>query len=104
MKYVVKHQLSDLGRVRQVVDHAYGAYVDRLADYDPSIQWVNDREAHVTFSVMKKKLDARFSFDEEELRVEGDVPFIFKPFQGKIEKIVGDEVNRWLVKARAGEI
>lgn len=104
MKYVVKHQLEDLGRVKTVIDKAYGAYATRLADYSPRINWRDDRNATVDFTVMKKKIEANFQITEEEVRIEGNIPFIFKPFQGRIEKVIGEEVDKWLAKARAGEI
>ena len=32
------------------------------------------------------------------------MPFLFRLFQGKIEQVLGDEIEKWLEKARAGEI
>ncbi len=104
MQYVVKHGMSDLGRVRTVIEKAYESYRKRLEDHDPNLQWIDENQAKVTFTVMRKTLEARFRVDAEEVRVEGDVPFLFRPFQGKIEKVIGEEVEKWLAKARAGEI
>ena len=53
---------------------------------------------------MKKTIDATFFIDQEEVRIEGNIPFLFKPFQGKIEKVLAEEIDRWLAKAKAGEI
>lgn len=104
MKYSVKHGMSDMDRVRTVIEKAYESYQQRLADYDPSLSWKNDREAVVSFTIMKKKLEALFQIDQEEVRVEGDVPFLFRPFEGKIKQVLGQEVERWIGKAKAGEI
>lgn len=104
MEYVVKHGMSDLDRVRTVIEKAFESYQQRLADYDPNLDWRGDREAVVSFSVMKKKMEARFKLDEEQIRVEGDIPFLFRPFEGKIKKVLGEEVERWIAKAKAGEI
>lgn len=104
MKYSVKHGMSDMDRVRTVIEKAYESYQQRLADYDPSLSWKNDREAIVSFTIMKKKLEALFQIDQEEVRVEGDVPFLFRPFEGKIKQVLGQEVERWIGKAKAGEI
>jgi hypothetical protein len=104
MKYVVNHGMSDLDQVRAVIGKAYEAYRKRLADYDPNIEWRDPNNAVVSFKVMRKTIDARFRVDDEQIRVEGDIPFIFRPFQGKIERVVGEEVEKWLAKAKAGEI
>jgi hypothetical protein len=104
MKYVVKHQLDDLGRVKTVIERAYEAYEKRLEDYSPKIKWHDDKKATVEFSVMRKKIEADFLITDEEVRIEGSIPFIFRPFQGRIEKVIGEEVEKWLAKARAGEL
>jgi hypothetical protein len=104
MKYVVKHQLPELDRVKTVIDKAYEAYAKRLEDYSPKIKWHNDREATVDFTVMRKKIEANFTITEEEVQINGTIPFLFRPFQGRIEKVLGEEIEKWLAKARAGEI
>jgi hypothetical protein len=104
MKYVAKHQLDDLARVKTVIEKAYESYAQRLADYKPRIKWNNDRQAVVDFTVMSKKIEANFDITDEEVRINGQIPFIFRPFQGRIEKVIGEEVEKWLAKARAGEI
>lgn len=104
MKYVAKHGMSDLGRMRIVIDKAYESYAARLSDFNPQIEWKSDREAVVSFSVMKKTLSANFAVDEENVVITGDIPFLFKPFQGRIEKVLGEEMEKWLAKERAGEI
>jgi len=104
MKYVAKHGMSDLGRMRIVIDKAYQAYASRLSDFDPQLAWKSDREAVVSFTVMKKKIEARFTVDEQNVEISGDVPFLFKPFQSRIEKVLGEEMEKWLAKERAGEL
>lgn len=104
MKYVVKHGLSDLAHVRTVIDKAYESYAARLADYSPSLSWTSERDATISFTVLRKKIEAAFALDEEEIRIEGDIPFLFRPFQSRIEGVIADEVEKWLAKAREGEI
>ncbi|HWB81297.1 MAG TPA: hypothetical protein VG755_40320, partial [Nannocystaceae bacterium] len=61
-------------------------------------------EADLGFSVMGKTLEVQISVSDEEVRVEGDMPWMFRPFQGKIEKVLGTEIEKWIAKAKAGEI
>jgi hypothetical protein len=104
MKYSVQHGLSDRSRVRDVVEKAYGAYQQRLSDYKPRIEWQADDRATIAFSVMSQSITATIEFDDQELRIDGKVPFLFKPFQKKIEGVLSSEMEKWLEKARNGEI
>lgn len=104
MKYNVEHGLDDPSRVRVVVEKAYSAYEERLRDYRPSMSWVGDKRAKIGFTVMSQSVTAELEFDDKELRIDGKVPFLFRPFQGKIESVLGREMDKWLQKARDGEI
>ncbi len=104
MKYVAKHGIADLDRVKTVIEKAYGSYKERLADYNPDLTWKGDRNATVSFTVMKKTIETDFEITTDEIRIEGNIPFLFKPFESKIEKVVGGEVDKWIEKAKSGEI
>jgi hypothetical protein len=104
MKYVVKHGLADRAKVRGVVEKAYEAYKTRLADHQPSLRWKGADRGEIEFTVLRKTLTVDVAIDDRELRLEADMPFLFRPFQGKIERVLGEEVQKWLTKARAGEV
>jgi len=104
MNYRVKHGLSDLSSVHTVVEKAFASYEDRLSDYKPAIRWASDHQAVIGFMVMSQTITANVEFDQEELRIDGKVPFLFKPFQKKIESVLAREMDKWLDKARKGEI
>lgn len=104
MKYSVQHGLPDRSRVRVVVEKAYVAYEERLSDYKPKIQWQSEDRATISFTVMSQTINASVELDDAELRIDGKVPFLFKPFEKKIEAVLGNEMNKWLEKARKGEI
>lgn len=104
MKIVVKHGLEDRGRVRTVIEKAYEAYRERLADHNPKLEWVTEDQARVSFTILSKSLASNFKVDGDSVVVEGDIPFIFRPFRAKIENVLREEVEKWASKARAGEI
>ncbi|MFO0631470.1 MAG: polyhydroxyalkanoic acid system family protein [Nannocystaceae bacterium] len=104
MKYVAKHGLSDRARARAVVEKAYEAYKVKLADHNPSLTWKSEAEASLGFTVLGKTIAADIHVTTEEVRIEGDMPFLFRPFQGKVEKVLGEEIEKWIAKAKAGEI
>jgi hypothetical protein len=104
MKIVVKHGLEDRDRVRTVIEKAYEAYRERLADHKPKLEWLSQDEARVSFSVIGKSLASNFKVQGDSVVVEGDIPFIFRPFRSKIEGVLREEVEKWAAKARAVEI
>ena len=104
MKYVAKHGLTDRSRARTVVEKAYEVYKEKLADHRPTLEWTGEDDAILGFSVMGKTIEAGIRITDAEVRIEGDMPFLFRPFQGKVEKVLGSEIEKWLAKARAGEI
>ncbi len=104
MKYVAKHGLPDRSRVKAVVEKAYETYKVKLADHKPALSWTTDSEGELAFSVLGKTLRVGIHITDIEVRIEGDMPFLFRPFQGKVERVLGEEIEKWIVKARAGEI
>lgn len=104
MKYVAKHGLPDRSRARVVVEKAYEAYKVKLADHKPALVWHTESEGELSFSVMSKTLSVQIHVSDLEVKIEGDMPWMFKPFQGKVERVLGDEIEKWAAKARAGEI
>ncbi len=103
MKFVAKHGLADRTRARTVVEKAYEAYKVKLADHNPTLTWKTPTEADLGFSVMGKNIAVQIHVSDEDVRVEGDMPWMFRPFQGKIEKVLGSEIEKWIAKAKAGE-
>ncbi|MEM9452914.1 MAG: polyhydroxyalkanoic acid system family protein [Myxococcota bacterium] len=104
MKYSVQHGLPDRNRVRVVVEKAYAAYEERLSDYKPQLDWGQEDRATIGFTVMSQSINAVVEFDDDELRIDGKVPLLFKPFQKKIESVLSTEMEKWLEKARNDEI
>lgn len=104
MKYVAKHGIDDLDQVKTVIEKAYDSYKERLSEYNPNLTWRDERNATVSFSVMRKSITTEFEITTQEVRIEGKIPFLFKPFESKIEKVVGGEVEKWIKKVQAGEI
>ena len=88
-------------KVLDVVDHKE---LVEEQDYKPKLDWEADDRASIGFSVMSQSIRAVVEFDDDELRIDGKVPLLFRPFQRKIEAVLGSEMEKWLDKARRGEI
>jgi hypothetical protein len=104
MEYSVDHGLPERARVRQVVEKAYDSYKKRLAEHEPSLAWRDDSHGRISFRVLGRKLDVDVVIDDRKVRMTGDLPFLFRPFQKKIVGVLSSEVETWLAKAKAGEI
>ncbi|RMG96202.1 MAG: hypothetical protein D6705_11830 [Deltaproteobacteria bacterium] len=100
MQHRITHGLGDLTKARSVVEQAFSTYRERLADYEPNLAWQSDRRAEVTFRVMGKSMRVAMELDEQDVVVEGKLPLVFRPFQGKILGVLEREVKAWAERAR----
>ncbi|HSN98904.1 MAG TPA: polyhydroxyalkanoic acid system family protein [Candidatus Nanopelagicales bacterium] len=103
MKHVVPHDL-DQDTARRVTDKAFSAYKDRFAEYNPTLQWVNDQRAEVGFSAKGISLKGAFELKPGQIEMDLDVPFLLRPFKGKAISVIDEEIKRWIGKAKAGEL
>jgi len=103
MKHVIQHDL-DTPTAKRVADRAFAEYRTRYPDYRPTLEWVSDRRADVTFNAKGVKLNGAMEIDPGSIALELDVPFLFRPFQKKAMAVIEREVRVWLGKARAGEL
>lgn len=86
------------------MEKAYGSYKDRLAEYSPKLTWVDDTRAKISFRVLGKNIETFLTVTEKTVEMTGDLPFMFRPFQKKIVNVIGREVEKWIDKAKAGEL
>ncbi len=103
MKHDIQHDL-DMPTAKKVVDRAFEEYQRRYPDYQPTLRWVSERRAEVTFNAKGIKLDGAMTLEDRNIAAELDVPFLLRPFQKKALDVIEREVRLWLGKARAGEI
>lgn len=103
MKHVIQHDL-DLPTAKRVVDRAFAEYKSRFPDYQPSLSWVSDQRADVSFNARGVKLSGSMSIEPKSIALDLDVPFLFRPFQKMAIEVIDREVRTWLAKARAGEL
>lgn len=103
MKQVVVHGLG-YDTARKVADAAIAAYTERYPQYQPKARWTTDKRADVTFTVKGITLEGWVEVGASEITMDLDVPFLLRPFKGTAIKIIEDEIERWIKKAKAGEI
>jgi hypothetical protein len=103
MKHEISHTL-DLATARRVADRAFAEYKSRFSGYEPTLRWVDDRKAEISFNAKGLRLEGAIKVAERVISLDLDVPFLFRPFQKKAIEVIDREVKVWLGKASAGEL
>lgn len=103
MKHVVHHGLG-FDTAKKVADRAFAAYKERFAQYHPHAHWVNDKRAEITFKVKGISLNGTLEVNERDIEMDLDVPFMLRPFKGTAIKLIEEEIDNWVEKAKKGEI
>lgn len=99
----IPHDLS-LDQAKLAARKAAEAYGKRFQEYDYKAKWVSETRVELGFTVMGKRLEGAMTVKPKQLQLELDVPFMFRPFQGKAISIIEKEANEWIAKARRGEL
>ena len=103
MKHSVPHDLS-LETAKKAATAALDAYSARFAEYNPTITWLSDHLAEVEFKIKGVGLKGTFSILPSSIDMDMSVPFLLRMFQQKAADVVESEINKWISKARAGEL
>jgi len=103
MKHVVHHGLG-FDIARKVADAAFASYKQRFAEYHPEARWVNDRRAEITFKVKGMSLEGALDVNERDIEMDLEVPFLLRPFKGKAIGLIEEEIQKWVAKAKKGEL
>lgn len=103
MRHAVRHDLEpDLAR--KALRRAWEAYADRFRDYNPTATWHGDDRADIGFSAKGMSMNGTLALQGNEIVLDMKVPLLLRAFQGKAVQVIEEEVQRWVGKARAGEL
>lgn len=103
MKHDIPHDL-DKDLARKAAQKAVEAYGERFKDYKYTSNWVHDDKVDIGFTVTGRRLEGSLTVEANKMVFELEVPFIFRVFSGKAIDIVDREANKWIDKARNGEL
>lgn len=102
MKHEMTHDLStDLAR--KVAERAFESYRQKYADFAPTLTWVSDTAAKASFSAKGVELRGSVELVPGKIRLDLDVPFMLRMFQGKAVEILDRELSAWHERAKRGE-
>lgn len=103
MKHVVKHDL-DVGVAKQATEKAITAYKERFAQYSPTFAWVTEHRGELGFDAKGAKIKGAVELKPGAIEIDVDVPFLLRPFSGKAVEVIEREIQKWIAKAKAGEL
>mgnify|MGYP006306423897 CR=1 FL=1 len=103
MRKAFPHDLSK-DQAKKATQAAIDTYTEKFSKYDPQANWVSDDRAEVSFSAKGVTLEGSFELEQDQIVMEMDIPFLLRPFKGKAVSVIEDEINKWVEKAKKGEI
>ncbi|MEE9384830.1 MAG: polyhydroxyalkanoic acid system family protein [Nannocystaceae bacterium] len=103
VKHDIPHDL-DASLARIAAQKAVDSYRGRFAQYNFSERWVDDTTMAFDFAVAGTKLEGSLGIRERHYELDLQVPFVFKVFRGKAISIIEREVNKWVAKAKNGDL
>lgn len=103
MKHSVPHDL-DQALAKKATVAAFDAYKERFGKYNPTATWVSENKADISFGVKGMTLNGTIEVTPKSVDMDLDVPLVLKPFKGKALGVIEEEINKWVKKAKAGEL
>jgi hypothetical protein len=103
MKHSVSH---DLGQEKAVAaaKAAFAAYAERFAKYEPKADWVSETRANISFKAKGISLKGNIEVMPTSIDMDLDVPLLLRAFKGTALGAIEKEIEKWVGKARAGEL
>jgi hypothetical protein len=102
MKHTVRHDLGkDLAKKAAMA--AFDSYKERYAKYNPTATWHGDR-ADIAFTAKGMTLKGALDVLPNSIDMDMDVPLLLRPFKGIAMDAVEREIEKWVGKAKRGEL
>lgn len=102
MEHEITHDLEP-AKAQSVAHRALDSYAERFAQYKPQVNWRNESEAEVAFTVKGMKLEGGLKVEPNRFLLNLDVPFVLRPFRSRAFSVIEREVQSWVQKAKAGQ-
>ncbi len=103
MKHAVPHDLS-MESAKKAASAALEAYKARFAEYNPTITWVKENFAEVSFKAKGVTMKGSFEILADRIEMDMEVPFLLRMFKQKAIDVVEGEIRKWIDKAKGGQL
>ena len=103
MKHIIKHDLSP-ELAKKAATKAAERYTAKFEKYNARTDWHSDTHAEISFRVKGLDVAATMDLEPEQVALDMEVPFILRPFKKKALGVVEEVIQKWIDKARNGEL
>jgi len=104
MKHKIPHDL-DIGLARRATRAALEGYRKQFPQFSPGGTWTDDDNASVWFVTPVGRIEGTITVMAKAVQLHlTKLPWAARPFRRQAVKIVEDEVNHWIKKAKNGKL
>jgi hypothetical protein len=103
MKHRVPHDIGQ-DAARKATEAAWKSYSERFAKYSPTCSWVTENRADIGFTAKGIKLTGTIEVLSNGIDLDLDVPLLLRPFKGTAIGVIEEEIQKWIGKAKAGQV
>ncbi|MFZ4768603.1 MAG: hypothetical protein ACOYLO_00380 [Ferruginibacter sp.] len=104
MNHKVVHNL-DIAVVKTCVNKAFKSYSKKFAANKPTMDWVADYTAKISFVIGKDTINGKIDITSTSINMTLESSsFLVNLFKKQALKIIDAEIQIWLNKAHSGEI
>ena len=103
MQHSIIHGL-DHALARKATRKAMESYQQRFGEYKPTASWVGEDHADISFTVAGKTLKGAIDVKASKIDLDLDVPMVFYPFRNMALKVIEEEIQGWIQKAKTGTL
>jgi len=103
MKHSVRHDLP-LDGAKKAAAAAIEAYRARFAEYNPTVSWLSEHIAEVSFRAKGVSLKGTFEILADRIDIEMEVPLLLRMFKQKAVDVIEAEITKWVKRAKEGSV
>lgn len=103
MKHTIPHGLGQDLALR-ACRRALETYRQHYPEYHPKADWVATNRAAVEFTILGRTLKGTVAVEADAVDLVLDIPLMFRPFQNVAMRVVEEEIEKWLDRAKRGEL
>ncbi len=104
MQHIIKHDLSP-ELAKKAAEKAAEYYTEKWAKYDAKTTWTSDSHADITFHVKGVSVAATVDMEPGQVIIDmKKVPLLLRPFKNMALDVVHKTMEKWIVRAKNGEL
>ncbi len=103
MEHAIKHGLSH-DQAKAAAKTAVDTYTQKLAKYSPKIAWQGDSKVSVAFTAKGMSMEGGLSIEPDRFVISADVPLLLRPFKSVALQVMETEAQKWIAKAKSGQL